>query len=73
MRRRRLPEAADSLELTVGCLWDNFGNIILIALLVTLLARDSKTANTVTQGAAGDLAQRRHAQAEQALALQIEA
>ena len=73
MRRRRLPEAADSLELTVGCLWDNFGNIILIALLVTLLARDSKTANTVTQGAAGDLAQRRHAQAEQALAHALQA
>jgi len=68
MRRRRLPEAADSLELTVGCLWDNFGNIILIALLVTLLARDSKTADTTTQAAAGDLTQRRQTQAEKTLA-----
>jgi hypothetical protein len=41
--RRRFEDPADSLELTLGCMWDNFGNIILIALLVTILARESKT------------------------------
>lgn len=66
MSRRRFPEASDSLELTLGCMWDNFGNIILIALLVTVLARETK----ITAKAAGstDLVQRRAARAAQDLA-----
>jgi hypothetical protein len=61
MSRRPFPPASDSLELTLGCMWDNFGNIILIALLVTVLARETKISAKAAGGT--DLAQHRAAQA----------
>ena len=64
--RRRFEEAADSLELVLGCMWDNFGNIILIALLVTILARESSNVNPVSSTPA---TQRDAARAQEALAL----
>jgi hypothetical protein len=69
MRGRRFKEASDSLELTLGCMWDNFGNIILIALLVTVLAREidpNQTADHARRSSA-DLALQRLQQAEAAL------
>jgi hypothetical protein len=65
--RRRFEDPADSLELTLGCMWDNFGNIILIALLVTILARESKTLEKTSGSPA--LTQLGAARAEDALAL----
>src|SRR5215468_9333627 len=65
--RRGFKDPADSLELTLGCMWDNFGNIILIALLVTILARESKTLEKTSGSPAST--QLGAARAEDALAL----
>jgi len=65
--RRRYEEPADSLELVLGCMWDNFGNIILIALLATIVARESK--NNKPANARAEISRREAARAEDALAL----
>ncbi len=46
---RRLPEQSDSLEMLLDTMCNLFGGIILIALLISLIARDSETAKTVTE------------------------
>ena len=48
MSRRRLPEQSDSLEMLLDTMCNTFGGIILIALMISLIAKDAKPAPELT-------------------------
>ncbi len=45
---RRLPEQSDSLEMLLDTMCNLFGGIILIALMISLLAKDTEISKTIT-------------------------
>ncbi|MGY8654213.1 MAG: hypothetical protein ACKVJX_11395 [Verrucomicrobiia bacterium] len=69
MSRRRLPEQSDSLEMLLDTMCNTFGGIILIALMISLIAKDAKPAPELTDAevVAKEMQERKLQQAKEEL------